>query len=200
MKPNEYREIEEFANGLPVTQLKYSEICDLLSDYYRDLFIEISSKSKTLQERPKTNKIPKESEIEVSEYSQFTDDEIENIPFSQFSSAFESPNSKKAKSDDKEPKKTSPRKHGTPWEEPEELAIIEGLKKYGLGGWELIFKKYSDTFMINKRTVNDIKMKWSRMKNSPKYQEFAECLPQPSKVAKKQIEGQSSIMSFFKKK
>ena len=145
-----------------------------------------------------------ENNAQKEEKAPDDDDEIENVPYSQqFPESKTVQNGNNANSSPQRKKKfadippKSPKRQSKPWAEEEEQAIVEGLKKYGLGNWDLIHKKYETTFLYNERTVNDIKMKWMRMKVSPRYHEFADSLKQPSKVAKKQIIGQKSIIGFF---
>ena len=170
---------------------------DLANQQKNDL--EINENMPNIEKETTTNDLNNEQN---NENIQEDDDEIENVPYSQ-----QFPESETDHNDENQSNKTkkrfgeipprSPKRQFTLWLEEEEQAIVEGLKKYGLGNWDLIHKKYQSTFLYNNRSVNDIKMKWTRMRVTPRYQEFADTLKPPSKVAKKQIIGQKSIMGFF---
>lgn len=66
-----------------------------------------------------------------------------------------------------------------PWTKEEVDAIEDGVKKYGIGHWTLVYDLHRDIFMKNERRSSDIGDKWKNMKTKAQYQKYLQPEKQP---------------------
>ncbi|EAY02489.1 telomeric DNA binding protein, putative [Trichomonas vaginalis G3] len=73
---------------------------------------------------------------------------------------------------EKKPEKRPEKRQAIPWTQEEVDAIEDGVKKYGIGHWTLVYELHKDIFMKNERKSSDVGDKWKNMKTKPQYQKY----------------------------
>lgn len=177
--------IQEYIKNFPIDVITYTDILESYAD--------IISESMRSQKYTFKIKDTSKKSIIVNEYDSSDEEKPKKVTKKRKNTTNEEENIETKQ-------KTRKRAPAIPWNEDEENALIEGLKKYGLGNWAKIHSRYIHVFEVNGRSSSDLSKKWLRMRDLPEYENLQDTFPVNPKINSKVVKGQSSISSFFTKK